>query len=112
MSLSREQMLVEMGISPIWVLRESEPPVAEPVAAPLAVAAAEQPASAPPLPQPVAAQPAAPAAAPGMADIDALDWPELAKRVAACQACPLCQQRKQAVFGVGDLHPDWLFIGE
>lgn len=117
MSLSREQMLVEMGISPIWVLRDREPSVAEPVAAPLA-AATEQPESAPPLPQPAAAQPAVPIAPasplsePGMADIHALDWPELAKRVAACRACPLCQQRKQAVLGVGDLHPDWLFIGE
>jgi uracil-DNA glycosylase family 4 len=24
----------------------------------------------------------------------------------------LCEQRKQAVLGVGDLNPDWLFIGE
>jgi DNA polymerase len=44
--------------------------------------------------------------------VDALDWPELAVRVAACKACPLCEQRRQAVLGVGDLDPDWLFIGE
>lgn len=44
--------------------------------------------------------------------VDHLNWPELAKQVAACTACPLCEQRKQAVFGVGDLNPDWLFIGE
>ncbi|WP_265942587.1 uracil-DNA glycosylase [Dechloromonas sp. A34] len=118
MSLSREQMLVEMGISPIWVLRENEQPAAESVTAPLAVAATGQPELAPPLLQPTAAQPAppiapaAPLGASGMADIDTLDWPELARRVATCQACPLCQQRKQAVLGVGDLHPDWLFIGE
>jgi len=112
MSLSREQMLVEMGISPIWVLREREQPVAESVAAPLAVAATEQADLTPPQPQPAAAPPVAPAAAPGMANIETLDWPELARQVAACKACPLCQQRKQAVFGIGDLHPDWLFIGE
>ncbi|MBI2278364.1 MAG: uracil-DNA glycosylase [Dechloromonas sp.] len=109
MSLSREQMLVEMGISPIWVLREAEQsavePVAVPQATPVAAAATGLPESAPPLPPPTAAPPA-------MVKVDALDWPELARQVAACKACPLCQQRKQAVFGVGDLHPDWMFIGE
>jgi DNA polymerase len=41
-----------------------------------------------------------------------LNWPELAAAVAECKACQLCQQRKQAVLGVGDLNPDWLFVGE
>jgi DNA polymerase len=44
--------------------------------------------------------------------VNALEWPELAARVASCKACGLCGQRKQAVLGVGDLQPDWLFIGE
>ena len=52
------------------------------------------------------ASPAAPVA------VNALDWPDLAARVANCKACSLCEQRKQAVLGVGDLQPDWLFIGE
>ncbi|HJV92981.1 MAG TPA: uracil-DNA glycosylase family protein [Azonexus sp.] len=113
MSLSREQMLVEMGISPIWVLREGEQPVAEPVAPPIAVAAPKPPIEPTQTPQPSAPiAPVAPSVAPGTVDIGNLDWPELAGQVATCQACPLCQQRKQAVFGVGDLHPDWLFIGE
>ena len=38
--------------------------------------------------------------------------PDPAAGVAAGQACSLCQQRKQAVLGVGDLNPDWLFVGE
>jgi len=49
---------------------------------------------------------------PASAPVDALEWPDLAAGVAACKACPLCQQRKQAVLGVGDLNPDWLFVGE
>ena len=31
---------------------------------------------------------------------------------AACRACALCRQRKQAVFGVGSETGPWLFIGE
>jgi DNA polymerase len=32
--------------------------------------------------------------------------------VAACRDCRLCEQRKQAVLGVGDIEADWLFVGE
>ena len=110
MTLSREQMLVEMGISPIWVLREPEPAVAAVDFPP--ELAAEAAAPAPPVaqPMPVAERPMAsdePAAT-----VDAMEWPALAKAVAECRACALCEQRRQAVLGVGDLHPDWLFIGE
>ena len=115
MSLSREQMLVEMGITPIWVLRDAEPE-APPVEA--AVVEAETRALAPeaapaivPEPAPLA-RPAPAAALRPMSPVTNLNWPELAKQVAECRACALCEQRKQAVLGVGDLNPDWLFIGE
>lgn len=39
-------------------------------------------------------------------------WHELAQAVANCRACPLWERRNQAVLGVGDQQPDWLFIGE
>ena len=45
-------------------------------------------------------------------DIAVMDWDALRCSVAACRACELCQTRKQAVLGVGDLAPDWLFVGE
>ena len=110
MSLSREQMLVEMGISPIWVVRESGVSPVPETTAPESSAvdqAAPAPATAsPPVPAPM------PGAAGPHAAVDTLNWPELARVVAECTACPLCQQRKQAVFGVGDLQPDWLFVGE
>jgi len=99
MTLSREQMLAEMGITPIWRLRE--PPAgalgdaAGAAAAPAPVAAAAEEAL---VSAPVA--------------VDALEWPELAAAVAACRACGLCEQRRQAVLGVGDRTPDWLFVGE
>ncbi|MDP3539686.1 MAG: uracil-DNA glycosylase [Azonexus sp.] len=117
MSLSREQMLVEMGISPIWILRDGEQSIAEPVATAPAHVAEVIPEAAPiPAIQPVSPVIATPIAVPQghflQGAVDALDWPKLAQAVSACRACPLCQQRKQAVLGVGDLNPDWLFIGE
>jgi uracil-DNA glycosylase family 4 len=39
-------------------------------------------------------------------------WDELRPLVAACTACGLCRQRKQAVFGVGAESGPWLFVGE
>ena len=39
-------------------------------------------------------------------------WDELRTLVADCRACGLCQQRKQAVFGVGAESAPWLFVGE
>jgi uracil-DNA glycosylase family 4 len=99
MNLTREQMLAEMGITPIW-----RPRAAAPVGLPREQVAA--------VPMATAAPVAKAATAREAVAVDALDWPELAARVAACKACPLCEQRRQAVLGVGDLDPDWLFIGE
>lgn len=51
-----------------------------------------------------------------------MDWAALQQAVAACQACGLCQSRKNTVFGVGPTRPsdaaeavpaiDWLIVGE
>ena len=41
-----------------------------------------------------------------------MSWDALRTAVAECRACGLCQARKQAVLGVGDLQADWLFVGE
>ncbi len=46
------------------------------------------------------------------ARIAALDWAALEAETASCQACGLCKQRKQAVFGVGAKNAPWLLIGE
>jgi DNA polymerase len=47
--------------------------------------------------------------APGISN---MDWDALRETVRSCTACGLCKQRKQAVFGVGALDADWLFVGE
>jgi DNA polymerase len=41
-----------------------------------------------------------------------MGWEALTQAVHQCRACRLCEQRKQAVVGVGDLQPDWLLVGE
>jgi uracil-DNA glycosylase len=89
--MNRDQILKEMGLGPIWKLRA--PPKKKRGAT----------ASAPAAPVEVDARTAA---------IAALGWDELRTAVAACTACELCQTRKQAVLGVGDIQADWLFVGE
>jgi uracil-DNA glycosylase len=44
--------------------------------------------------------------------IGTLDFNALALEAAACNACGLCKQRKQAVIGVGAHDAPWLFVGE
>ena len=46
------------------------------------------------------------------ARIARLDWDELAREASQCAACPLCRTRKQAVFGVGYRHAEWMLVGE
>lgn len=48
----------------------------------------------------------------GAADISQMDWDALRQAVASCTACPLHATRTQGVPGVGDVHADWLFVGE
>ena len=41
-----------------------------------------------------------------------MDWATLQTTVATCQACGLCANRQQPVFGVGDAQADWMVIGD
>ena len=95
MSRRRDSMLREMGLAPLWKLR----------APAIAIEATG-----------TVGQVGASADPPGQADraaaIAAMDWDELRASVAGCRACELSRARRQAVLGVGDLHPDWLFVGE
>lgn len=109
---ARLQCLEEMGLGPVWVLRDrglvGEAPDAHanvPAAGDDRVSAASDG-----LPDAVAPQTRADDAS-LPADRDRA-WTVLRDTVAGCQACGLCRQRKQAVLGVGDLQPDLLLIGE
>ena len=41
-----------------------------------------------------------------------MDWSQLKVSVADCAACPLHQTRTHSVFGAGDENADWLWVGE
>ena len=104
MTANRERILREMGLGPVWKLR------ATPATVPVEAVAELVPAA-------ELLREAAPAIAPGvpvspMAPLATLAWDELAATVAACRQCRLCEARKQAVLGVGDVNADWLFVGE
>ncbi len=100
MSLTREQMLAEMGITPLWCLRGTSgqrvatPSEREAVLLAPAVVVADKDSSA------------------DAGEIAAMDWAALERTTAACRACPLAEKRHQAVLGVGDRAPTWLFVGE
>ena len=117
MSLNRLELLDEMGLSPQWKLRESTSvrrgevkantkAAANVKATPVIEVAPIEPTTSrtPPLVSPPDADRAQ--------RIAQMGWDELNQSIAACRACELCSQRKQAVPGVGDQNADWLFIGE
>ncbi|MDX9945253.1 MAG: uracil-DNA glycosylase, partial [Azonexus sp.] len=115
MRLTREQILSEMGITPLWTLRDETPECSTPhpeTKVPISTAQTGQPAAATPQPTPPPSVPATQPVAPEPIAVDSLNWADMEAGIRACRACGLCQQRKQAVPGVGDLQPDWLFIGE
>jgi DNA polymerase len=82
--LSRDEVFDELGIGPVWRLRDapSSPPL-----------------SAPDSPLPAHRSPLT-------------DWDQLAEAVSHCTACKLHRTRTQGVLGVGDRTADWLIIGE
>ena len=114
----RVDMLKEMGLWPVWSLRErgaAHTPEQEhagsesikETAAPHARAKGHE------ATQPIARAEASPAVASDRrARIMQMDWPELKACVASCVACPLHKRRTKTVLGVGDEKADWLFVGE
>lgn len=102
--MRRDELLKEIGISPVWRLRDAPQAEAEVAAfVPTAPPAAREPevAMAPPVSGSADAVPVA-----------GMDWPALEACVAHCRACVLHQKRNRTVFGVGDQNADWLFVGE
>lgn len=130
MTPQQMDVLAEFGIRPLWQLRAHAPsapePVPEKMAAQTQTQLPEQIQAAPPAatrtprpPMPVLRQPPAtpvepsPATrSPEIAGLAQMGWPELEVAVRECRRCGLCEQRQQAVLGVGDRQADWLFVGE
>lgn len=122
----RQQALLQgMGLR-VW----SSPPASLPVAQrPAEEAPAARPVAAPapvptpvPVREPAPALPVAPAGTPPAAvvvpppsqatGVAAMDWSALREAVAGCQACALCESRKNTVFGVGHPSAEWMIVGE
>ena len=81
----RERMLEEMGLGPVWRLRQKKTPSP-------AAGAADEGSNESPAP--------------------AMDWPALKATVRDCTRCAIRKGCTQTVFGVGDEQADWLLVGE
>ncbi len=114
-------MLAEMGVR-VWLPEDAapipqEPALAYAAPAPAAsqIASKAAPVRAAPAPS-VAAPAAAPAFSAGPApEVHSLDWPALTQAAAACQACAMCQGRKNTVLRAPAAEgqtADWLVVGE
>jgi DNA polymerase len=82
----RHRLWEAMGLGPVWQARG--------------------------VPAPTPAAPAPDSAVPRAARIAQLDWDALVHETAECRACPLGERRRQAVFGVGYRHAEWMLVGE
>ena len=99
----RELILEEMGLTPVWRLRDGAPETIEPLgAAPAEIAE----------PRPAIRESRQPATGDRRETIMRLEWRDLKESVAGCVDCPLHARRNKTVFGVGDENADWLFVGE
>jgi uracil-DNA glycosylase family 4 len=106
----RQEYLAALGLKS-WTLRNGSR--SEAASAP-ALVGAPAPAATPGLaaaPPPAATSSPAPAVTPQAREAG-VDWTDLRARVAACVRCGLSATRTQTVFGVGNLHADWLVVGE
>lgn len=121
MSLNRLQIIEEMGLGTPWVLRTEpiarlEPTQPDAKQAASAAAPTETPIVAGDEPEVTQTRHAADfitkISPQRSAQVAEMDWIALNQSISSCGACVLCEQRKQAVPGVGDPNADWLFIGE
>ncbi len=125
----QQAMLREMGVPSFWPTAPATPeapPLPGPEAAPAPQASPQSPpvplAKAPlraaaPAPSAVAQAASLPVAVdaklgPRPIGIETMAWPALQEAVAGCQACSLCESRKQTVFGSGHQQARWMIVGE
>jgi DNA polymerase len=110
----RELILEEMGLTPVWQLRDTALVAEETlVDAPAAVTESSPASREWRKPAPITHHPS-PITDAGdrRATIMCMEWPGLKEAVASCVDCPLHARRNKTVFGIGDENADWLFVGE
>jgi uracil-DNA glycosylase len=104
-------MLAEIGVR-VWTAPPTTQVITPAAVAPPQAAVATQSVAAPAIkssstaPKLIKPHDAVPTA------VAALEWPALQQTVVSCQACALCQSRRNTVFGAGDLQADWLVVGD
>jgi DNA polymerase len=109
MSMDKSRALAEMGIKPLWRLRDPGAVDTHELVGDIPDAQQrESPPQAAARPHPATLE----TAMTSPAGVMPLGWDELASVVAECRACGLCKTRKQTVFGVGDKQAEWMFVGE
>ena len=111
MNPQREELLAEMGLSPVWRLR-SMPEVVPAERAEAAVAATPTEASVASVATSTVSDASPDTDATRRQAIATLDWEPLIAHVAECQACALCRTRRNTVPGVGSSTAGWMFVGE
>ncbi len=120
--MRRNAFLREMGIGPVWSLRDRQPvPPAEIEPEILDVAPSDEIPffdSVPPM-EDIPAHFLESASfdddevlAPARPNVFGMGWELLEDTIRQCTACGLCRERTQVVPGVGDRNADWLFVGE
>ncbi|MEI8385380.1 MAG: uracil-DNA glycosylase [Nitrosomonadaceae bacterium] len=90
MSARREEILEELGLTPLWHRRTLQHATDSTMEPGRQVAATDN----------------------RHAQVMRMDWIQLKVSVADCVACPLHQTRTRSVFGTGDENADWLWVGE
>lgn len=106
---TREVILREIGLTPIWTIRGT---VAEVAVSALPAETKQVARVAEPLPVIVAPEPAKAETGDRASVIAHMSWDELTQSIAQCTACKLCKTRTNTVPGVGDRSPAWMVIGE
>jgi uracil-DNA glycosylase len=101
----RAFVLKELGLSPLWVRRDSLDAAGTAKAASGAAEQAKAVAAIVPEARAVPFDERA-------TQIRVMDWAQLKSSVSACTSCVLHKARKQAVLGVGDEKAEWLLVGE
>ena len=101
----RSTILREIGLTPIWLARDSASSAAS--IAPVAQVAQVAPITVNPR-----ATPTTVSDADRETQIASMGWDELITSIASCTACNLCKTRTNTVPGVGDHAPSWMVIGE
>lgn len=118
--MSREVILRELGLTPIWKTRGA-PDAAIGSAAATAATGPETATTTPKAPTGSVATSVAVAEIVQVqraddgnraAAIAGMSWDELTASIAQCTACRLCKTRTHTVPGVGDRSPSWMIVGE